>query len=72
MPYFQIPIQAVLDLLGNMFNVQSPAELAGSVSRRLGSLMTPGQTGPVVDLDALLLMLVNEYNAGVWGGDVGP
>ncbi|MEW5312328.1 MAG: hypothetical protein WDW38_003970 [Sanguina aurantia] len=60
----QIPIQAVYDLVGNLFNVQSPTELDGAVGRRLGSLVLPGHTGPAVDLDALLLLLVNEHQAG--------
>ncbi|GFR39671.1 hypothetical protein Agub_g142 [Astrephomene gubernaculifera] len=60
----QIPMPAVLDLVGNIFNVQVPAELDGAVSVRLAAIVTPGSAGPAVDLDALLLMLVREYNAG--------
>ena len=59
-----VPIQAAYDLVGNLFNVQSPTDLDGALSRRLGALIIPGQAGPMVDLDALLLTLVNEFNMG--------
>ena len=61
-----VPIQAAYDLVGNLFNVQSPGDLDGALSRRLGALIIPGQAGPMVDLDALLLTLVNEFNMGGW------
>ncbi|KAG2444934.1 hypothetical protein HXX76_001670 [Chlamydomonas incerta] len=60
----QIPMPAVLDLVGNLFNVQAPADLDGAVSVRLAAIVTPGAAGPAVDLDALLLLLVREYNSG--------
>ncbi|GIL91134.1 hypothetical protein Vretifemale_18794 [Volvox reticuliferus] len=60
----QIPMPAVLDLVGNLFNVQSPGDLDGALSVRLAAIVTPGVAGPAVDLDALLLLLVREYNAG--------
>lgn len=55
---------AVLDLVGNLFNVQSPGDLDGAISLRLAAIVTPGAAGPSVDLDALLLMLVREYSGG--------
>lgn len=58
---------AVLDLVGNMFNVQAPGDLDGAVSVRLAAIVTPGAAGPAVDLDALLLLLVREYNSGGCG-----
>eukprot|EP00798_Chlamydomonas_sp_ICE-L_P021139 gene21139-28028_t len=60
----QIPIQAAYDLVGNLFNVQSPKDLEGAVSTKLHAIIIPGQSGSVIDLDALLLLLVNEYNLG--------
>ncbi|GLI60595.1 hypothetical protein VaNZ11_002742 [Volvox africanus] len=60
----QIPMPAVMDLVGNLFNVQSPGDLDGALSVRLAAIVTPGVAGPAVDLDALLLLLVREYNAG--------
>ncbi len=44
--------------MGNLFNVQTPKDLEGAVSQRLAALVMPGQAGPAVDLDALLLLLV--------------
>ncbi|KAG2448505.1 hypothetical protein HYH02_006396 [Chlamydomonas schloesseri] len=60
----QIPMPAVLDLVGNMFNVQAPGDLDGAVSVRLAAIIAPGAAGPAVDLDALLLLLIREYNSG--------
>ncbi|KAG2495568.1 hypothetical protein HYH03_006168 [Edaphochlamys debaryana] len=60
----QIPMPAAMDLVGNIFNVQAPADLDGAMSVRLASIVTPGAAGPAVDLDALLLLLVREHSAG--------
>lgn len=43
---------------------QVPTDLSGPVAQRLAALITPGTSGPVVDLDALLLLLVAEHNSG--------
>ncbi len=43
---------------------QMPKDLDGAVTRRLAALVVPGQAGPVVDVDALLMLLVNEFNEG--------
>jgi len=59
-----IPVQAVYDLVGNLFNVQVPTDLEGSIARRLASLVVPSSTGLGVDMDALLLLLITEYNCG--------
>lgn len=59
-----LPIQAVYDLVGNLYNVQVPTDLNGMVAKRLATIVTPGAAGPVVDLDALLLLLLSEHNAG--------
>jgi hypothetical protein len=45
-------------------SAQVPTDLDGPIAKRLASIVVPGQAGPVVDLDALLMMLVNEYNLG--------
>ena len=47
-----------------LFPAQSPSDLDGTVTRRLAAIIIPGQAGPTVDLDALLLLLVNEFNLG--------
>jgi hypothetical protein len=59
----QIPVNAVFDLVGNLYNVQTPGDLDTAVSKRIAMLVVPGVTGPAVDLDALLLLLVSEYMA---------
>ncbi|KAG1675162.1 hypothetical protein FOA52_003385 [Chlamydomonas sp. UWO 241] len=63
-----LPVVAVLDLMGNLFNAQLPAELEGAISARLAAIMQPGKGGghggATVDLDALLWLLVCEFNAG--------
>eukprot|EP00198_Chlamydomonas_reinhardtii_P000344 XP_001689679.1 predicted protein [Chlamydomonas reinhardtii] len=38
----QIPMPAVLDLVGNMFNVQAPGDLDGAVSVRLAAIYNSG------------------------------
>jgi hypothetical protein len=44
--------------------LQVPTDLEGPIAKRLAAIVVPGQAGPVVDLDALLLMLISEYNSG--------
>ena len=39
----QIPLPACYDVLGNLFNVQSPSDLDGTVSQRLATIVVPGQ-----------------------------
>jgi hypothetical protein len=43
---------------------QVPTDLEGSVARRLASIVVPSSNGLGVDLDALLLLLITEYNTG--------
>lgn len=47
-----VPIQAVYDVMGNLFNVQSPNDLTGALTRRLASLVIPGQAGPTGKTEA--------------------
>ncbi|KAJ9530855.1 hypothetical protein QJQ45_028824, partial [Haematococcus lacustris] len=57
-----VPIQAVYDLVGNLYSVQVPTDLDAPIARRLASIVTPSSAGPVVDLDVLLLLLITEFN----------
>ncbi|GAX78644.1 hypothetical protein CEUSTIGMA_g6082.t1 [Chlamydomonas eustigma] len=61
-----IPIQAAFDVVGNLLNVQNPNDLDGAMTKRLAALIFPGsgEAGSMVDLDALLMLLVNEFNEG--------
>jgi len=43
---------------------QVPTDLDGPISRRLASIVVPTSSGLGVDMDALLLLLLSEYNAG--------
>lgn len=47
-----------------MCSTQTPTDLTGPVAQRLSALVTPGAAGPVVDLDALLLLLLAEHHLG--------
>lgn len=41
----QLPIQAVFDMVGNLFNVQTPTDLDGALSKRLASLVRQHHDG---------------------------
>ncbi|DBB10139.1 TPA: hypothetical protein ACH3X3_001723 [Trebouxia sp. C0006] len=58
-----VPIQCVLDVIGNAFNTNYPASLP-VVQDHLLPLIQDSNKGPAVDLDALLLVLLEESLAG--------
>ena len=58
-----VPIQCVLDVVGNAFNTNDPASLP-VVHDHLLPLIQDSNKGPAVDLDALLLVLLEESLAG--------
>jgi hypothetical protein len=58
-----LPLQCVADLLGNVYNVQDLGEL-GELGAAFLELMVQGPTGPGLDLDLLLFMLVQQHLAG--------
>ena len=63
-----VPIQCVLDVVGNAFNTNDPASLP-VVQDHLLPLIQDSSKGPAVDLDALLLVLLEESLAGTaWHG----
>ena len=63
-----VPIQCVLDVVGNAFNTNDPASLP-VVQGHLLPLIQDSNKGPAVDLDALLLVLLEESLAGTaWHG----
>ncbi|KAL0031101.1 hypothetical protein WJX77_003837 [Trebouxia sp. C0004] len=58
-----VPIQCVLDVVGNAFNTNDPASLP-VVQDHLLPLIQDSNKGPAIDLDALLLVLLEENLAG--------
>ncbi|GMH45918.1 hypothetical protein BSKO_13881 [Bryopsis sp. KO-2023] len=58
-----IPLQCVLDLLGNVYNAEQPA-LLEVVTSRLVSLIRMTSVGPCIDLDAFLMVIMSEHNLG--------
>ncbi|KAL4458548.1 hypothetical protein ABPG75_013413 [Micractinium tetrahymenae] len=59
----QLALQCVMDLLANLYNTDAPA-LLDSMRRGLVPLVRQGRRGPAVDLDAFLLVCMNEYCDG--------
>lgn len=59
----RLPIQCVVDVLGNVYNAQT-ADSLGGVSASLTKIVIDSEIGPAVDMDALLLLLVEEYQSG--------
>lgn len=63
-----VPIQCVLDVVGNAFNTNDPASLPVAHDHLL-PLIQDSNKGPAIDLDALLLVLLEESLAGTaWQG----
>lgn len=63
-----VPIQCVLDVVGNAFNTNDPGSLP-VVQDHLLPLIQDSNKGPAIDLDALLLVLLEESLAGTaWHG----
>ncbi|DBA73022.1 TPA: hypothetical protein ACH3X2_009967 [Trebouxia sp. C0005] len=58
-----VPIQCVLDVVGNAFNTNDPASLPVAHDHLL-PLIQDSNKGPAIDLDALLLVLLEESLAG--------
>lgn len=59
-----VPLQCVLDLLGNLYNAEQPA-LLDVMAVRLLRLVQISDLGPCIDLDLLLMVIMNEYNSGM-------
>ena len=59
-----IPIQCVMDVVGNAFNNNNPAGLP--VAQHLLPLIQDSRTGPAIDLDAFLLAMLEEHLQGTF------
>ena len=57
-----IPIQCIMDVVGNAFNNNNPAELP--VAQRLLPLILDSRKGPAIDFDAFLLTMLEEHLQG--------
>ena len=60
----QIPIQCVMDVVGNAFNSNAPAELPVAY-KQLMPLIQTSRRGPAIDLDAFLLVMLEEHLQGM-------
>jgi len=58
-----LPLSCVMDVLANVYNTDAPA-LLDCARRGLVPLIRQGRRGPAIDIDALLLVLVNEFADG--------
>ncbi|PRW59673.1 early endosome antigen 1 isoform X2 [Chlorella sorokiniana] len=58
-----LPLPCVMDVLANLFNTDAPA-LLDSMRRGLVPLVRQGRRGPALDLDAFLLVALEEYSDG--------
>ncbi|KAK9811708.1 hypothetical protein WJX72_008766 [[Myrmecia] bisecta] len=58
-----IPIQCIMDILGNVYNVDNPAALP-VIAQRILPLVTVSRRGPSLDLDSFLLVLLEESSKG--------
>jgi len=59
-----VPIQCVLDVVGNAFNSNNPAGLPVAQDHLL-PLIQDSKKGPAIDLDAFLLALLEENLQGI-------
>lgn len=57
-----IPIQCIMDVVGNAFNTDNPAGLP--VAQQLLPLIQDSRKGPAIDLDAFLLAMLEEHLQG--------
>lgn len=57
-----IPIQCIMDVVGNAFNHNNPAGLP--VAQQLLLLVQDSRKGPAIDLDAFLLAMLEEHLQG--------
>ena len=58
-----VPMQCVMDLLGNAYNVSNPAAL-DFCARCVVPNIQDSRLGPSMDLDALLQVLLDDLEAG--------
>ena len=58
-----VPIQCVIDVVGNAFNSNDPAGLPVAQSQ-LMPLIQDSKKGPAIDLDAFLLVMLEEHLQG--------
>ena len=59
----QIPILSVMDVVGNAFTSNAPAYLPVS-HKHLMTLIQTSKRGPAIDLDAFLLVMLEEHLQG--------
>lgn len=57
-----LPIQCIMDVIGNAFNSNNPAGLP--VAQLLLPLILDSRKGPAIDFDAFLLAMLEEYLQG--------
>ncbi len=60
-----VPMQCVMDLLGNAYNVTHPAAL-DFCARCVVPNIQESRLGPSMDLDALLQVLLDDLESGEW------
>lgn len=58
-----VPIQCIMDVVGNAFNSNNPAGLPVAQSH-LMPLIQDSKKGPAIDLDAFLLVMLEEHLQG--------
>ena len=57
-----LPIQCIMDVVGNAFNSNNPAGLP--VAQHLLPLIQDSRKGPAIDFDAFLLAMLEEHLQG--------
>ena len=57
-----LPIQCIMDVIGNAFNSNNPAGLP--VAQQLLPLIVDSRKGPAIDFDAFLLAMLEEHAQG--------
>lgn len=57
-----LPIQCIMDVVGNAFNDNNPAGLP--VAQHLLPLIQDSRKGPAIDFDAFLLVMLEEHMQG--------